>query len=64
MEAAMTYAVQHKTTRDFFAGFADGGIRWVKFAADAWRADVVSARAQAALLICNGVPAQRQVVAL
>lgn len=59
-----THTIQNAETGEFFGGFADGAVRWVKFACDAWQADIRAARAQAALLICNGIPAQRKVIAL
>ena len=60
----MTYTITNKTTGDFFGGFADGAVRWVKYASDAWSAGKFVAEAQASLLICNGAPAQRKVIAL
>lgn len=56
--------ILNKATGEYFGGFADGAVRWVKFACDAWSADMVTARAQASLLIANGIPAQRKVIAL
>jgi hypothetical protein len=61
---AQGYTIQNRETGHFFGGFVDGAVRWVKFACDAWQADTRVARAQADLLIVNGVPAQRKVVAL
>jgi hypothetical protein len=61
---AQRFTIQNKTTGEFFGGFADGAVRWVKFACDAWSADLVRATGQADLLICNGIPAQRKVIAL
>jgi hypothetical protein len=60
----MAYTIQNKETGEFFGGFVGSAVRWVKFACDAWQADIVRARAQSALLICNGVPVQREVIAL
>lgn len=57
-------SILNKATGEYFGGFADGAVRWVKFACDAWQGDTLSARAQAALLIANGIPAQRKVIAL
>lgn len=59
-----THTILNSETGEFFGGFADGAVRWVKFACDAWQADMRAARAQADLLIVNGAPAQRKVVAL
>ena len=60
----MAYTIQHKETGDFFGGFVDGAARWVHYASDAWQSDRLMANAQAALLICHGIPAQRKVIAL
>lgn len=60
----MAHTIKNAETGEFFGGFVDGSARWVKFACDAWQADIRAARAQAALLIVNGVPAQRKVIAL
>jgi hypothetical protein len=61
---ATDFTIKNAETGEFFGGFADGVVRWVKFACDAWQADMARASAQADLLICNGIPAQRKVVAL
>jgi hypothetical protein len=58
------FTIQNKETGEFFGGFVGSAVRWVRFACDAWRADFSRASAQADLLICNGIPAQRKVIAL
>ena len=58
------YAIKNRETGDFFAGFCGGVIRWTGLATEAWSTTHAAARAQASLLICNAIPAQRKVVAL
>jgi hypothetical protein len=60
----VAHIIKNAETGFFFGGFGDGAVRWVKYASDAWQADRLFAEAQAALLICNGFPAQRKVIAL
>ena len=57
----MTYGIKNKETGEQFAGFdATGAVLWTLETAKAWRANLVTAKAQSALLICNGHPAQRK----
>lgn len=59
----MTYGIKNKETGQQFAGFDDAGAAlWTNDANKAWRAIHGVAKAQAALLICNGYPAQQKPV--
>ena len=59
----MTHTVLNKETKKFFAGFtASGIVKWTD-KTSAIKMTMQAAKAQAALLICNGHPAQRKPVA-
>ena len=56
----MTYKIKNKATGSFFGGFgANGLVLWVSKDA-AWAADILTAKAQSALLIAVGETAQRK----
>lgn len=57
----MIYGIKNRETGQQFAGFdADGAVLWTREVSKAWRASLVVAKAQAALLVCNGYPAQQK----
>lgn len=59
----MAYGIKNTATGQFFGGFApDFSVLWVG-QAQAWASDLLSAKAQASLLICQGYLAQRKVIA-
>ncbi len=60
----MVYGIKNKENELFFGGFnADHSVKWVEKEI-AYVMDHLTAKAQAALLICNGEPAQRKMVAV
>lgn len=57
----MTYGIKNKETGQQFAGFDDAGaVLWTSDVSRVWGASLVVAKAQAALLVCNGYPAQQK----
>ncbi len=64
LKPANSYAVMHKVTRLFFAGFDEGKEpMWVDQVEEAMRyAEESLARGQALLFVCHGVAAQKKPV--
>ena len=62
-ENNMTHLVLNKETKKFFAGFTvSGAVKW-SAKSNASKMTMQEAKVQAALLICNDIPAQRKPVA-
>lgn len=60
----MTYGIKNTETGLFFGGFSsDASVKWVE-KGEAYPMDRLSAKAQAALLVCNSYAVQRKPVAL